>query len=322
MGFKRKIFAGKNEDIVIVYAIMAFVFIIGTLLEPRFLSGRNLGNIMEQAAALGIAAIGQMMVILLAGIDLSVGAVISMTTTILSLNIVSGYGGTVLNIVIALIAGSLAGCINGFGVVKYRIPPFIMTLSTMLIINGVALKIRPIPGGSVEFGFMELLNGRFLIFPHIVLVWLVLIFGTWYVLKKRRFGRNLFAAGGNYHAAELSGINVRRVTFSAHVLAALFATLAGIYVSARMGTGDANLGSNFGMDSITVCVLGGVNLFGGRGNIAGLVAATFILSGISNILNLNGVDSFYQYVFKGLILLITVLVFSLKPGRKKESGGV
>ena len=313
---KWRSFVKSHDNLLIVYAILLVVAVIGAMSSPRFLTGINIGNIMEQAVGLGIVALGQVLTILLAGIDLSVGAVVSMSTAIMSLEWLPGAGGVALNIAITLAAGLLVGAFNGFGIVRLRIPPFIMSLATMCIVNGVALKIRPVPGGSIPYEFMELLFGRVGIFPYAVLLWAAIGAVLVWVLNCRRFGRDLYAVGGNPVTAELSGISVGKTKLKAHMLCSLIAAVGGICVAARMGSGDASLGDLYGMDSVTVCVLGGVSLFGGQGNIIGLLASTFILTGISNILNMVGVSSYYQYVCKGLILLVTVLVFSIKDRRK------
>lgn len=313
---KLRSFIRKYDDLFIVYAILVVVFLAGTVSSDSFLTGINMGNIMEQAVSLGIAALGQILVILIAGIDLSVGAVVSMSAAIMSLELVPGIPGVLLNIGITLTAGILVGIFNGIGIVRLRIPPFIMTLASMCIVKGIALKIRPIPGGSIPYEFMDFMFGRVGIFPHALLLWVVIGILLFWMLHHRRFGRNLYAVGDNATTAELSGIKVERVRMGSHVLCSVIAAIGGICVAARMGTGDASLGDLFSMDSVTVCVLGGVSLFGGQGNIIGLLASTFIVSGISNILNMVGVSSYYQYIFKGLILLVTVLVFSLKGKRK------
>ena len=143
---------------------------------------------------------------------------------------------------------------NGFGIVRLRIPPFIMTLSTMCIVNGVALKIRPVPGGSIPYEFMDLLFGRIGIFPHAVLLWAVAGALLVWLLGSRRLGRNLYAVGGNPTTAALSGIPVGRVRMQAHILCSVLAAVGGICVAARMGSGDATLGETYSMDSVT-CLL-------------------------------------------------------------------
>ncbi|MEA4853029.1 MAG: ABC transporter permease [Christensenella sp.] len=317
---KIKQFIKKNDEVLIVYLILIVVLVIGGFSSDRFFNPANMGNVVEQAVALGIVAMGQMLVILLGGIDLSTGAVVSVTTTILSYELVAYPYGIIVTIIIALAVGAAVGAFNGIGITKFKIPPFIMTLATMCIVNGVALNIRPIPGGSVPYEFMDLLNGRFGVITHAVILWAAIAIIIAVVLTKMRFGRAIYAVGGNPHTAELSGISVRKTTMKSHILCSMLAAVGGIYLSARVGTGDSTLGNMYSMDSITVCVLGGVSLFGGRGNIVGLFAATFILCLLSNILNMAGVSSYYQYVFKGLIMLVTVMIFSLKDLKGKEVG--
>ncbi|MGI6152711.1 MAG: ABC transporter permease [Christensenellaceae bacterium] len=308
----------KNSEVFIVYAVLVVVLIVGGVSSEYFMTLPNMGNILEQATALGIVSIGHMLVIMLAGIDLSTGAIVSMSTAILSVTFVDSPWGILIGILIVLGVSFGIGLFNGIGVTKLRLPPFIMTLATLSIVNGIALKVRPSPGGSVPLEFMEFLNGRFGIVPHAIILWAVIAVVVWYVLKYKRFGRDIYAVGGNENAAELSGISVQKTKIKAYILCSMLAGVGGIYLSARMGTGDTSLGKMFGTDSITVCVLGGVSMSGGRGNIIGLFAATFVLCMLSNILNMVGVASYYQYLLKGIILIVTVLIFSLKDMRNKE----
>lgn len=309
-------FVKKHDDLLLVYAILVVVFFFGAVSSKSFLTGTNMGNILEQAVSLGIVSLGQILVILIAGIDLSVGAVVSMSTAIMSLELLPGIGGLLVNLLLTIGAGVIVGLFNGIGIVRLRIPPFIMTLASMSIVSGIALKIRPIPGGTVPYEFMDFMFGRIGIFPRAVLLWAIAAASLFWLLERRRFGRNLYAVGDNAGTAVLSGIKVDRVRLQTHVLCSVIAAGGGICVAARMGTGDAKLGELFSMDSVTVCVLGGVSLFGGQGNVIPLLAAVFIVSGISNILNMLGVSSYYQYIFKGFILLMTVLVFSIKNKRE------
>ena len=315
---KLREFIKKNDNLVIVYLILIVFLVAGSMVSDRFFTTLNFGNIMEQAVSLGIVSFGQMIVILLAGIDLSVGATVSLSTALMSLEIGSTAGPVVLKIIITLGAAALVGAFNGFGITQLKIPPFIMTLAATSIVGGIALRIRPTPGGDIPYELTKALFGRLGIFPYAILIWLALFLLLIWVFRSRQYGRNLYAVGGNATTAELSGIPVRRVIWSAHILCSVIAAIGGICVAARMGTGDATLGEQYGMDSITVCVLAGFSLSGGQGNVVGLLASTMIFSCISNILNITGVKSYYQYVFKGLILLITVLAFSLRERYRRN----
>lgn len=302
----------RNEVISIVYTILVGIIIIGTLINPLLIKGRNIGNILEQATALGFVSIGQTVVILTGGIDLSVGAIISLTDCILSVIMHDNIFSLIVSLVLVMVMGAFIGAVNGMGITKLKIPPFVMTLGMMSVINGVALKFRPIPGGEIPFHFATFLTSRFYIIPLGTLIWAILLWVNILLLTRTRFGRNIYAVGGNEQTAELSGISTSKIKIGAYVISGFFASLAGIYVAARMGTGDPTVGSQFSLDSITAVVLGGISLFGGRGSLVGTIAAVFILSILSNILNLAGVMSFYQYVLKGAILLVTVLFYGYR----------
>ncbi len=307
----------KKGEILVVYIILVAIVIVGAVVNNKtFLTPLNIGNILEQATTLGILSLGAMLPILLGGIDLSNGALISLATCLLTFSLPGGFG---MNIFLCLLFGLGVGAFNGFGVTTLKLPPFIMTLSTMMIINGFALKILPVPGGSVPSGFMTFLNGRFGIVTHGIIVWAILAIVMFIVLNKTVMGRNLYAVGGNANTAALSGISVRRTNMFAYIVSGLIGSLAGLFLTARVGSGDSSFGDNYAMDAITVCVLGGVSLSGGRGSIVGLFAASFIMSIISNILNLANVNTYFQFVLKGVIVLVTVMVFSIRDIRAEAA---
>lgn len=302
-----------NEKIIIPYVVLIVVLVAGALMNPLLLKGTNIGNLFEQVTAVGIASIGQMLVMLLGGIDLSIGSVISLTVSLLSVLMDSvGIAGS---LVIVIAVGALIGFLNGIGTAKFKIPPFVMTLGMMSIAAGAALKVRPIPGGSIDYRLSDFLNDRIGVFP-VAFLFLIVLFVFFYILLKRtRFGRNIYAVGGNEQSAALSGIRVDRVKIAVYTLTGILGALAGIYLAARMGTGDPNVGKYYTMDSITIAVLGGIHLLGGRGSIVGIFASMFVLITLNNVLNLVGVSSFYQYVMKGAILLLVVALYALR-GRK------
>lgn len=302
-----------NEKIIIPYAVLIIVLAVGAMLSPQLLKPMNVGNLFEQVTAVGIASIGQMLVILLGGIDLSVGSVISLTVSLLS--VLMDKVGIFASLVIVVAIGALIGFVNGVGVAKFKIPPFVMTLGMMSIATGIALKVRPIPGGSIDYRLSDFLNDRVGVFPVAFLLLLILFVLFYVMLKRTRFGRNIYAVGGNEQSATLSGIRVNRVKLAVYTLTGILASAAGIYLAARMGTGDPNVGKYYTMDSITIAVLGGIHLLGGRGSIVGIFASMFVLITLNNVLNLIGVSSFYQYVMKGAILLLVVALYALR-GRK------
>jgi ribose transport system permease protein len=305
----------RHETVLIAYAVLLAAVVAGSVATPILLSGPNMGNLLEQTTALGIAAIGQTLVILTAGIDLSVGSVISLTVALLSVLMEGGRMAILPSLLIAMAVGALIGAINGIGITKFKIPPFVMTLGMMSVAAGTALKIRPLPGGEIAYQLSDFLNYRIGIIPVATMIFALLLAVCYFMLTRTKFGRNIYATGGNERTSALSGIRTDRVKLAVYTLSGLAASLAGIYVASRMGTGDATVGKYFTLDTVTVAVLGGINLFGGRGSLIGIIASLFVLTTLNNILNLTGVDSFYQYVLKGLILLLVVSFYALRGRR-------
>ncbi len=305
----------KNE-IFITLVVLVVMVVIGLVSSRAFLTAMNIGNLFEQATALGIAALAQIFTLLLGNIDLSIGSGMACITTVMSFTLTSGRFSLAINIIIVLAMGLGIGLLNGLGVAKLQIPAFIMTLSTGMILHGLGLLLRPTPGGRLPDGYKNLLNGRLGIVTHGVILWIVLFIILFFVLERRRFGRDIYAVGGNANAAQLSGISPQKTTIKAYLLTGVLMATAGLYLSARVGSGDATIGGTFTNDSVTVCVLAGVSLAGGRGRIIGLIPSTFVMALINNVLNLAGVNTYWQYVFKGAIMIIVVMIFSIRDTRE------
>jgi ribose transport system permease protein len=220
--------------------------------------------------------------------------------------------------VVSLAFGAGFGAINGWGIAFLKVPPFAMTLATMSALMGIALLFRPTPGGSIPYSLTEFLTYRIVVFPVGILIMIALFVAMIAIMKNTRLGRNIYAVGGNERTAELAGINTKKVKMAVYTLAGVLTAVAGIYLTARMGTGDANLGSSYSLDSITICVLGGLSLFGGIGQLSGIIASTFVLTLLGNILNLAGVDSYWQYAIKGMILIAIVFIYAVRDRNEQE----
>ncbi len=280
---------------------------------PQFYAAQNLSNLLLRAVPLLCVALGQMIVILIAGIDLSVGATLSLATAIASHLMVRSIPLAILSI---LAAGMFIGLINGLGAVKAKINPFVMTFGTSSVLNGVTLYIRPSPGGYIPRVYVNTILaywGSVPVGPLFILC-LVLIVGFW-LLYKTTYGRHLYAVGGNEEAARLAGINVAVCKILAYIVCGLFASLAGLYMTARIASGDPAVGGTFVLDSIGAVAVGGTALTGGRGTLWGTLFGVIIFSVLSNIFNLLNVNIYWQYVFKGLIV-IGVVGFSQLKERK------
>lgn len=304
-----------QRNVVIIYALLLIILVSATLLQPRFATPENIKNVLVQATALGIISIGQTFVILTAGIDISVGSVASLVVVVMSILADRNPAAILPSVLAGLIVGIVVGLANGLGTTRLKITPFMMTLGTMSIGSGIALQLRPQPGGLIPGEFGWLASGVWLGVPvPIYLFVLVGVVGT-VILKYTRFGKHIYAVGGNEETTRLTGLHTDRIKMGAYMICSLCAAVAGIFLSSRIRSGDASIGTSFGLDSITAVVLGGTSLFGGKGSIAGTVAGVFIIASLSNIMNLIGVSTYYQYILKGAILIIAVSFYYARRAR-------
>lgn len=308
---------GKHAQLALpVYIVLILLLIVTASISASFRTVDNFTNIISQFTPLAIAAIGQTLVLLLGGIDLSVGSVISFATVIMAMFSSSSPASLVLSILIAIGVGVLTGTINGLGIVKLNIPPLIMTLSTMSIIKGISLFLMPSPGGMVSVEFMEFVTQNWGIVSVMGLVVLILYGIFFMILTSTKTGRSIYATGGDLNSATKMGISVLRTTILGYGLSGALAAVAGIILSARIFSGDPVVGDTYSMDSVAAAVVGGTSLFGGIGGIIGTLAGAVLLSLTNNILNMLNVFAYYQYIIKGVILVLALFLFQLW-GRKK-----
>lgn len=281
-------------------AFPLLLFIALCFLSPSFLSLQNLRNINGQVAALLMVSLGQLVVALIGGIDLSVGAALSLATTIVaSLD-------PDLAIVVALLAGLSVGLANGIGVTLIGVHPLIMTIASMTFLQGLALLIQPVPGGSVP-GFLAVLATSSPAGVPAAFFWCIGgVAITSFILSKTGFGLGLFAIGANPGNAARNGIPVKRYSIACYVICSVAATVAGFFVSARVSSGDASVGAPFALDSITAIAMGGVQLAGGMGSVTGVVLGTITLGLMTNGMNLIGVSPFLRTAATGMLLLLAI----------------
>jgi ribose transport system permease protein len=296
---------------------LVFVLVLAASLSSEyFLLPGNLTNVMRQGVALGIVAVGQTIVILVAGIDISVAATISLANTML-MGIVDGDPSRLpLAIVAVLLAGMLVGAVNGVATVFARVPPFIVTLGTASVIQGITFLYtdqttfgRPAPEMNT-LGYAAI--GPF---PVLFLFLIVLTVVVLVVQNRTTFGRHLFAVGGSEQIARTSGIATWRVKIVAYVLCGVLAVIAGMAMSTRMGAGEPLSGVGFDWDSIAAVVIGGTALTGGRGGVGGTLGGVAVIAILNNIMNLMSVSPFLQIVVKGLIVLVAVVLSALSTRR-------
>jgi len=281
------------------------------ILEPRFLDPTNLTNVSRQSVFLLLIALGQMIVLINAQLDLSVGATVAFTSVIVATFTSSaGEGGwsIVIGLLIALAAGLVIGLVNGAIVSFWKVPSFMATLGTTSILTGSALLItKGAPVTGVPFSFRDVFGtGNVFGIPTPVIVGIGVLLLVMLFMNRVPTGRNMYAIGGNAEAARVAGINVRRTVIVAFVLCSVFAALAGMLLTARLGSGEASLGGSYVMLSIAAAVLGGTSLFGGEGVAWRVLLGVLFMGVLGNGMNLLHISSYVQEIVIGCVLVMAV----------------
>lgn len=301
----------KNE--LVIAALIVVIFIISPMLSPVFLSGSNLLNLLRQTAYTAIAAIGMYFVILVGGIDLSIGATVQIIGMAAIMMLVNGLS-VALTLVAVLLIGVGVGLVNGLFVTYGRLQPFVVTLVTKQIMQGIVLCVTDGASisGDVPEHFMRIGTGYIGIFPVPVVVLFVVSAAAIFSMSRTTFGRRLYITGSNQVAAYNSGTNVRMIKLSAYVLCAVFATISGLLSVARIGAFQPTTthGGATGMElnAIAAVVVGGAALSGGKGTVAGTLLGALLYGILANLFPLIGVSSYMQQLIQGLIILAAVLV--------------
>ncbi|MBN9023875.1 MAG: ABC transporter permease [Rhizobiales bacterium] len=287
----------------------------GLAIEPVMTGERAIRNILISATPLILAGIAQALVILVGGIDLSIGAIISVTNVV-AVSLMTAEPGMVVPIVAAvLLLGLAIGLVNGLLCAYSGASPFIITLAMGIALQGVALEIMYQPSGTVAAGFREIARLYLGALPVATLVVIAFAILLAVAIRRTSWGVSLIAIGGNETSARLSGIAAQRHKVALYAISGLLAAVAGLFLASRIGTGDPLVGDPVTLDSITVAVLGGGPFFGGSISIVGTTLAGIVLAMINTLLNLQGVSPFYQWILKGAIL-IAALSLDLLRRRK------
>ncbi|BDU49871.1 sugar ABC transporter permease [Haliovirga abyssi] len=364
-----------KSNATLIALLVMWVILAG--ISDVFFTPRNLSNLTLQVTTIGIIAVGMTMVILLGGIDLSVGSLVGLSAIIVTLLMHHGVNVWLAIIIDILIVGVLVGLWNGFWIAKYKMPPFIVTLAMMTVARGTAMvlsngssvpvtdSVFPLIGGAfiskslssillligVVFAIYGIMNGvkqkkkynikvnngeiiynivltilgfgfAFMVFegykgiPFAVAIFIAVVFAGVFILRKTKFGRNIYATGGNEEAARLSGINIFGVNLSVYTLIAILSAISGIILASRLNGASPNLGTMFELDAIASVAIGGTSLSGGSGTITGTIIGTLIIGTLNNGMSLMGISSFYQLIVKGLIILLAVW-FDVASKKKK-----
>jgi len=294
----------ENLGIMIGFFILSAIV---AVLNGRFLSSSNILNVARQLFSNCNLALGMSLVIICGGIDLSVGAVMAISGTIVSGFIADGVMPMVPAILVGLAIGVLVGSINGFIISKFDVAPFIVTMAVQQICRGlVYIYADGQPIRCMYEAFNNLGNGYIGAFPVTIYYSIFFVVVVWVLLSKTKMGRKIYAVGGNITAARFSGINVDRVRVSVYATSGFLAAFAGIIYCARMYSGQPTLGTGDETDAIAAVVLGGASFNGGIGKIGGVIFGVLVIAVLSNALNLLHVNSFWQLVAKGVVILLAV----------------
>jgi ribose/xylose/arabinose/galactoside ABC-type transport system permease subunit len=292
-----------------LYFAFALLIIVMAVLSPAFLKPTNIINILRQTSINGIIAIGMTLVILTGGIDLSVGSILALSAVIATSFAHPGEHNLIVPLSIGLFVGLTCGFINGFIIAWNKIAPFIVTLAMMTIARGLALVYtngRPV----IELSdiYNKIGSGYIIGIPIPVIIFILIVLAGLFLLKYAKFGRHIYATGGNEIAAKISGVNTKKVIIWVYSLTGLLSGLSGIVLSARVMSASPATGQGYELDAIAAVVIGGTKLTGGVGSIAGTIIGVLIIGVMNNGLDLLNISSYWQLFMKGVIILLAVII--------------
>ncbi|MCI9440797.1 MAG: ABC transporter permease [Ruminococcus sp.] len=296
----------------ILIVLMAMVILLSIFLDS-FLTASNILNILKQIACLGILACGVCKVIIVGGLDLSVGSIVSLSSVLAASCAHPDSYPVIVPVLVGVGTGFLCGAANGIFVAKLKIPPFIVTMSSMTIFAGIALvftKARPINGFSRSFNYIG--GGKIQDVPVPIYILVLVTAISWFVMKKCRIGYHICAVGGNENAARLAGVHTDRVKIFAYAYSGMMAGLAGVVLTSRVQSGLSNLGTGMEMDAIAAVVIGGTSLAGGTGSVLLTIIGACVIGVINNGMDLMMVDMYWQDIVSGIIILLAVLIDNLR----------
>ncbi|MFH6937554.1 ABC transporter permease [Flavobacterium sp. FlaQc-30] len=305
----------KSQSLIALFLLCLFI----SLLSDKFMTSANLWNVLRQISVNVCISVGMTLVVLMAGIDLSVGSVLGFTAAVCAGLLKNGIpfesmdlfvGFSVLGaILVSILIGMALGLFNGWVITKFSIPPFVATLAMLTIARGFTMLYTegiPISNLGSEFEFIG--SGWILGIPVPVWISIFMVLIVIFLTKKTTFGRYIYAIGGNEKAAFLSGININKIKLAVYGIAGMMAAVGGVLVTSRLNSAQPNAGMSYELDSIAAVVIGGTSLSGGIGTVAGTVIGAVIIGVLNNGLVLLDVSPFWQQVVKGFVILLAVII--------------
>ncbi|MBN9645546.1 ABC transporter permease [Terrisporobacter glycolicus] len=293
----------RDYGVLIGFVVLCIAISMAT---PAFLSKQNVLNLLRQSSIIGIISAGMTFVIISGNFDISVGAVAALSGVIVMRLATTGTN-LFLAIIAAIVVCAIIGLVNGIMVAKVNVPSLIATMAMVTIVRGILLMITGgYPITQTILMLDSLGNGYFLGIPMPVIVFILVVIVSYIVLTQTKFGRHVYSIGGNQDASKLNGINVDSQKIKVFIINAVLAAIAGLVLTGRLGTASPVAGDSYDMDAIASVVIGGTSVSGGSGSVLKTIIGVLLMSVINNSFNLLGIDIFFQYIFKGLIILVAV----------------
>ena len=303
-------FLRQNGRIFAVYGLVIVMVLVGVFFTERFVSERNQFNLLRQMAFLGVVALGQMLVVLTGGIDLSVGSLVRVSVLVSAILMNGETANTLPAILITLLIGAGIGLVHALLINRLNISPFIVTLASYVILRGVALTISTSPIGKASREALTFYDQKIGPFSVLFVLFVVLVIALIFVLRRTIFGRYVYAVGGNQEVARLSGIPVQRVRYGVYMLCSLLASVCGLMWLSRMGVGDPVIADGLELTTITAVIIGGTSLFGGRGSVLGTVGGVLVLAILANLMVLLNVQQQYQGLIEGVVIVASIALYN------------
>ena len=302
-------FLQKHALILVVYSLVFVLITVGSIYSERFLTLRNLTNVLRQAAYLGTAALGEMLVILTAGIDLSIGSLVKLSVLVSAILMDGNPDNVMMPVGLTVALGLGVGLLDAFVIYELNLSPFVVTFASLFILQGISLTITTKPIGRSSKDFLLLYSQKFLEVPIIVYFFGLVTLLIAFLLNMTVFGKHVYAVGGNLTVAELSGIPVKKIRYGVYGICSLLAAVTGLLWLMRMGVGDPVIGKELELNAIIAVVIGGTSLFGGRGTVTGVIGGVLLLTFTDNLLVVLGVNQFVSGLVKGLIFVAAVALY-------------
>ena len=287
-----------------VWVVVAAVALYAAVASDDFRSVVNLTNLSRQMVVLGLASLAQFVVVLVGGVDLSLGASVRLAAIVAAITMDGSDGRFVLGALAALAVSTGIGAVNGFVAVRLRVEPFITTLGTGAVVSGLALYVASTPKGRASRWWTDFYTREIGPVPLLVVIAVVIGVLLWVMLTRTAWGRHVYAVGGDPEVARVSGLHADRVALSAYIVAGLLAGITGIVVIGSTGVGDSSAAASLEFETLAVVVIGGTSLAGGRGRIVGVLGGIVLFGMLGNVFNLLNVEVWYQQLVRGAVILV------------------